>query len=138
MHSNHGKRISEENISGDEILQSSPSVHKSRETTSVARKGSINHPLRGSAPLLEAWRLVRRWRPSSASLSINSCFTISLQLSLTRVQICFQLSVTHSAIQALLFWHLISLSLSRSFSPLFLSFAPCLFPFCLLFHMLSI
>lgn len=67
-------------------------------------KGPINHSLRGSAlPLcsIGAWRLVRQCRPCSAFLSINSCFTSSLQLSLTRVQICFQLSVTHSTIQTL-------------------------------------
>lgn len=84
-------------------------------------KGPINHSLHGSALLLcsiEAWPLVRQC-PCSAFLSINSCFTISLQLSLTRVQICFQLLVTHSAIQALLFgiWWL-SLSLCLPLSPL--------------------
>lgn len=96
-------------------------------------RGPINPPPRGSALLLcsiEAWRLVRQCRPCSAFLSINSCFTSSLQLSLTRVQICFQLSVTHSAIQTLLFgiWFL---SPSLSFCPLSGSFSPPLLPFCL-------
>lgn len=96
-------------------------------------KGPINHSLGGPALLLcstEAWRLVRQCRPCSAFLSINSCFTSSLQLSLTRAQICFQLSVTHSSIQTLLFgiWFL-SLSISL-FSPSG-SFFPSLLPFCL-------
>lgn len=97
-------------------------------------KGPINHSLHGPALLLcsiEAWRLVRQCRPCSAFLSINSCFTSSLQLSLTRVQICFQLSVTHSAIQTLFFgiWFF-SLALSL-FCPLSGSFFPSLLPFCL-------
>lgn len=96
--------------------------------------GPINHSLRGPALLLcsaEAWRLVRQCRPCSAFLSINSCFTSSLQLSLTRVQICFQLSVTHSAIQTLLLASDFSLYLSLSFCPLSGSFFPSFLPFSL-------
>ena len=81
----------------------------------------VNHLLRGSAvPLcgLEARRVVCQCRRRSVFLSISSCFFQRRSLSLrscrlTRVQICFQLSVTHSAGPGSPFW-LPSLSLSLS------------------------
>ena len=83
----------------------------------------VNHLLRGSAvPLcgLEARRVVCQCRRRSVFLSISSCFFQRRSLSLrscrlTRVQICFQLSVTHSAGPGSPFW-LPSLSLSLSLS----------------------
>ena len=83
----------------------------------------VNHLLRGSAvPLcgLEARRVVCQCRRRSVFLSISSCFFQRRSLSLrscrlTRVQICFQLSVTHSAGPGSPFW-LPSLSLSLCLS----------------------
>lgn len=48
-----------------------------------------------------ARRVISRRCLCSASASISSCSAVTLQLSLTRLQICFQLSVTHSAAPAL-------------------------------------
>lgn len=82
-----------------------------------ARKRLINHLLHGPVVLLcglEARRVVSQCRLCSAFLSISSCFAVSLQLSLTRVQICFQLSVTHSASQALSFGSVCPLALDLS------------------------
>lgn len=78
----------------------------------------INHLLRRSVVLLcglEAWCVVCRCRCCSAFLSISSCFFQRSAPSLcscrlTRVQICFQLSVTHSAGRALVFGSVCPLS----------------------------
>ncbi len=78
----------------------------------------INHLLHWSVVLLcglEAWCVVCRCRCCSVFLSISSCFFQQSSPSLcscrlTRVQICFQLSVTHSAGQALVFGSVCPLS----------------------------